>query len=151
MYRARLQPTTAKSTAEAEYVAASDVVSDVLWAKRLLAELGHDQGTATILEDNQTAITWTEDPVTTRRAKHIEVKYHSVRDQVENKEVKFVWIPTEIMLADLLTKDVSRARFKEMRKRLLGPWVIGTLPPGRPTQSASLAEAKRWEFKHFYR
>lgn len=70
-------------------------------------ELGFSQGTIKIFEDNEACIALTKDPQDRKRTKHIQVRYHVVRDYVNQKLIEFVYCPTENQLADMFTKGVS--------------------------------------------
>ena len=72
-----------------------------LWLKLLLKELGYSQETVTIYEDNQAAIKISKNPQDHKRTKHIQVKYHYVRDQIRNGDFKLAYIPTDNLLGDI--------------------------------------------------
>ena len=61
--------------------------------------------------DNTTAITWTKNPMLNNKTEHIEIKYHLVREKVEAKIITPVYVPTELQLADLFTKNFHKQRF----------------------------------------
>ena len=105
----RKQATVAKSSTEAEYVALSIATQEAIWLRRLLVDLGFvvDCST-TIFEDNQGAIELSKNPKHHNRTKHIDVNYHFVRERVATKEVNICYCPTNDMLADMLTKGVTR-------------------------------------------
>ena len=111
-WSSKRQATVAASTTEAEYVAAAQAVKEALWLRNLLADLdlAQDGGTITIYADNQSAIKLLKNPVVSMRSKHIDVVYHFARERVARKEVKFEYVKTEHMLADMLTKPVSKAK-----------------------------------------
>ena len=74
----------ALSTAEAEYIAASMACCDAVWLRKLLSELfGLVPDTIVILCDNQSGIHLTENPVFHNRSKHIDIRYHFIRDRVQ--------------------------------------------------------------------
>lgn len=60
-----------------------------------------------IFNDNQSAIKLTENQVFHKRTKHIHVKYHFIRDKVKNKDIKLLYMPTNEMVADMLTKSLG--------------------------------------------
>jgi hypothetical protein len=110
-WQSKRQPTVAASTTEAEYMAAAFTVKEAIWLRLLLADLHLQSGTVPIKADNQSAIKILKNPVTSARSKHIDVAYHFARERVERKDVKFDYIRTEHMLADALTKPVSKSKF----------------------------------------
>jgi hypothetical protein len=122
-WMSKLQPTVALSSAEAEYMAACAATQEAVYLRRLLEGLGFKQEGATlILEDNQGCIALSENPVHHQRTKHIDVRYHFVRERVESGEVKLVYVPTEHQLADLLTKPLFKPRVELLRTGVLGHW-----------------------------
>ncbi len=109
----------ALSTAEAEYVALSVATQEVVWIRRLLSDLGACPKEPTILmEDNQGAIAISKNPVSHARTKHIDIKFHFVREAVKEGIISLTYCPTEKMTADLLTKPLTRIRFKSLRKEM---------------------------------
>jgi hypothetical protein len=122
-WMSKLQPTVARSSTDAEYMAACAATQEAVYLRRLLEGLGYKQEGATlILEDNQGCIALSENPVNHQRTKHIDVQYHFVRERVESGEVRLVYVPTEHQLADILTKPLPKARVEELRKGMLGHW-----------------------------
>jgi hypothetical protein len=120
-WASRLQPTVALSTAEAEYMAACSATQEALFQRQLLSDLDFPQKQpTTIYEDNTAAIALTENPVFHQRTKHIDIRYHFVRERVEMGDVKLVHITSEEQLADLLTKALSKPKVEKFRERVLG-------------------------------
>ena len=79
----------ALSTAEAEYIAVSMAYCEVVWLRNLFSELfGHVLDTTMILCDNQSGIRLTENPVFRDRSKHIDIRYHFIRDMVQRGTVR---------------------------------------------------------------
>jgi hypothetical protein len=106
-YASRKQATHAMSSAESEYIAASGAIQEALWLQDLLTELGYPQLEPTALEcDNQGAIALSKDPRQHRKTRHIELRYHMVRANVESGTVKLTYIPGENNTADILTKPL---------------------------------------------
>jgi hypothetical protein len=100
VWRASLQKTVALSSAEAEYMALSDCVKEVLWMRMLLKDIGSEQLEATtIQEDNQGAIALAKNVGYQARTKHIDIRYHFVREQVVAGTVHLQYVAS----ADQLT------------------------------------------------
>lgn len=72
----------------------------------------------TIMEDNQGAIAMTKNPIGHRRTKHIDIKYHFVREQVQRGTLQIKYCCTKEMLADLFTKPLTRGQFEYLRSKL---------------------------------
>ena len=71
-----------------------------------------------LLVDNQSVITLSKNPVHHNRSKHIDTRYHFIRECVEDKKTKIGFIRTEDQLADIFTKALGRMKFQEMRDRI---------------------------------
>ncbi|KAG2758567.1 hypothetical protein Pcac1_g29300 [Phytophthora cactorum] len=67
-----------------------------------------------IREDNQSCIKMTKNPVNHGRAKHIDIKYHHIRDEVKRGEVKLQYCETSVMLADIMTKALAGPRHTDL-------------------------------------
>ena len=90
-------------------MAATNASQEAVWLRALMHDLGYGKRYPTVIkDDNQSCIALTKNPVFTARTKHIDIKYHYVREKVENKEVKFEYCATTNMVADVLTKALPR-------------------------------------------
>ena len=83
------------STTKAEYIAAGSCCSQLLWMKKFLSDYGISQDTLVVYCDNSSAIDISKNPVQHSKTKHIEIRYHFIRDLVERKIVALEYIPTE--------------------------------------------------------
>ena len=109
------QATVALSTAEAEYVALSAATQEVIWLRRLLTDVEvPPEGPTVIHEDNQGAIAMAKNPVGHARTKHIDIRYHFVREGVQNGAIVLKYIATDEMIADMLTKPLPKHRFEKL-------------------------------------
>ena len=117
-WRSKKQTCVALSTAEAEYVALAGAAQEAMWMRQLTAELEIDAPAEaiTIFEDNQSAICMTKNPQFHGRSKHISIKYHFIRDHVNDGVVKLQYCPTGDMVADMLTKGLPKDQFIELRQ-----------------------------------
>lgn len=117
-WRSHRQKCVSLSTTEAEYVAAATGSKEVVWMRRLLRDLGWEQLNPTPLRcDNQSAIRLIRSPELQlhQRTKHIDVKYHFVKNLQEDGILDAVYVNTEAQLADLLTKGLDGNRFQRLR------------------------------------
>ena len=81
-----------------------------------MEKLGYTQKSPTkINEDNQSCIAWVYDDGSTKRAKHIALKYHYSKDMAAKGEIKVEYCPTADMIADIMTKPLGRNRFDALR------------------------------------
>lgn len=104
----RRQKTTAQSTAEAEYMSAAEAAKEMVWLRGLLEEMIGTIERPTMWVDNQSAIKIINNPTITQHSKHIRVRYHYIREVVEEGIFKTEYINTKEQLADVLTKPLSR-------------------------------------------
>ena len=113
------QKVVAQSSAEAEYVAAAKATSQAIWLRRILEDIGEKQQEATILFcDNKSAISIAKNPVNHERTKHIAIKYHFIRDAVEQGEIQLEYCKTQEQLADIFTKALPKEKFCYLRERI---------------------------------
>lgn len=102
------QPTVALSTAEAEYMAMASAAQEALWLRQLHLEFGlKEDCTLPIYCDNQSAIRLAMNDCYKPRTKHIDIRYHFLRDNVNNKLINFMYCKGSEMVADILTKGTT--------------------------------------------
>lgn len=121
-WKSRKQPTVALSTCEAEYMALASAVQESMYLVQLLHGLDKNKHHTPVLiyEDNQGTIELSKNPVCRQRSKHIDVKYHFVRSAHVDGKVKIQYCPTEHMLADVLTKPLTKPKFEMFKCHLFG-------------------------------
>ena len=103
------QQTAALSSTEAEYIAACSATQETMYLRAVLRDLGFAQGEATPLHaDNTGCIQIANNPVFHARTKHIELKYHYIREKIETGDTVLVYENTEHNIADFLTKILPR-------------------------------------------
>ena len=107
-WRSCLQTTVAKSATEAEYYALSNCIDEVTFMKQLLLELGIEVETVPIYEDNKGAVDLAGNPVYHKRVKHIDIRYHAIREKVADGMVIVLNISTRANFADVHIKAVSK-------------------------------------------
>lgn len=112
-WRTLKQSCIATSTTEAEYVSLCECLKVVKWARKLLREICmlDPAVPSTVYEDNTGVLDWSHG---TRRAKHIELKYHFVVQAIESGEAILKYCTTDAMLADIFTKALSVDRFRRL-------------------------------------
>lgn len=115
-WKSKKQSCVALSTAEAEYMALASEAQEAMWLRQLLADLKEKPTGATLIyEDNQSAICMSKDPQYHGRAKHIDIKYHFIRHQVECGTVELKYCRSEDMVADIFTKGLCQDQFLKLR------------------------------------
>ncbi len=113
------QSCVAQSTVEAEYIAASETAKEAVWIQRILPELKLSPGgPISIFCDNQGTIQLTRNPEQRQRTKHIDIRYHYIREQQEEGSIKIGYIQSENQLADILPKALPKPRFERLREAI---------------------------------
>lgn len=125
----RRQTTVATSSTEAELVAATDCVKELAHMRNLITELFDSntknemfvkEGTLSLLLDNQGAIKLIQNGVNSKRTKHLDVKYHYIKERVERNLINIKFIGTDEQTADILTKPLQRVKFAYHKTKLMG-------------------------------
>ncbi|KAG6521833.1 hypothetical protein ZIOFF_018966 [Zingiber officinale] len=113
------QKTVSLSSAEAEYIAATDAACEAVWLRRILSDVEQKQeAPITIFCDNNSTIAMTKNPVFHARTKHIELRHHFIRDLVSDKKIQLKFINTNKQLADGFTKAVSSGKIEQLRNHV---------------------------------
>ncbi|CAM8994640.1 unnamed protein product [Rhodiola kirilowii] len=117
-WKSQLQPIVALSSTEAEYIAATEASKEAIWLKGILQEIDRNTYMPIIYMDFQSALCLCKDPVYHERSKHIDVRYHFIRDMIESKEFEIRKILGEKNPADFRTKIVTTNKFQFCRDAL---------------------------------
>lgn len=118
-WSSRKQPIVTLSTTEAEFVAAAACASQAVWMKRILEKLSLEESKCTtILCDNSSTIKLSKNPVLHGRRKHIDVRFHFLRDLTREGAVELVYCGTQDQLADVMTKPLTLDAFQRSRSQL---------------------------------
>lgn len=114
------QKLVSKSSTEAELIAVSDQISQIIWIKNFLSDQGYEMKPIIIYQDNQSAITLENKGLTNNnRMKHIEIRYYFIKDLIDQKQVEVTYIPTEHMVADYFTKPLQGKLFNQHRQAIM--------------------------------
>jgi len=118
--RSSKQKIVTKSSTEAELVGLTDSLGQSIWTRDFLGGQGYTMGPADVFQDNlSTMALAAKGRSTSDRTRHIHVRYFFVKDRVDSGEVCIKYMPTKLMLADILTKPLQGELFRAMRKELL--------------------------------
>ena len=110
---------TSQSTAEAKYVATAIHCTNIVWIKHLLKGMKEEITEPMIVYcDNTSAINISNNPVMHAKTKHIAIKYHYVRELVEDKQVKMKYINSKEQIADIFKKSLPKDAFEYLRGKL---------------------------------
>ncbi|XP_039834699.1 secreted RxLR effector protein 161-like [Panicum virgatum] len=113
------QKVVALSTCEAEYIAAAMACCQGVWLGQLLGELAGEEAQAPVLiVDNLSAIALAKNHVHHDRSKHIDTKFHFIRDCVNGGLIKLEYVETARQLGDILTKPLGRVRLMELKTKI---------------------------------
>lgn len=101
-------------------MATTEAGKEVLWVAKFLAYLGFrlPSQLVDLRADNKGAISLTENPKFHRKTKHIKVRWHWIREKVEQKGIAISYISTKEMRADILTKALNTKMFKDFRRMI---------------------------------
>merc|ERR1712212_1155612 len=109
MGKSKKQRIVALSTCEAEYMAMTYAMQEANFLRQLYSDItGCDRDTVHLHVDNKGAIALAKNPVHHQRSKHIDIRYHFIRSEVEKKIVNLVYVPSNDNIADIFTKPVSK-------------------------------------------
>ena len=124
IWRSKKQPIVTLSSGEAEYVSLSTAGKDVIWVHKLMVELApffdeprrlYPARPTQVYTDSQNSIALTKDSVHHERTKHIDVRYHWIRQTVEQGHFKISYCDTNNNVADLFTKALGTVKFVHFR------------------------------------
>ncbi|KAI3680869.1 hypothetical protein L6452_35646 [Arctium lappa] len=110
-WTSKKQNSVSTSTAEAEYVAAGSCCSQILWMRNQLLDYDLQLSKIPIYCDSTSAIAIANNPVLHSKTKHIEIRYHFIRDHVMNGDIELHFIPTDFQLVNIFTKPIDETRF----------------------------------------
>lgn len=112
------QKSVSLSTTESEYISASQSIREMIWIYRLLKNLGVSFSQPVLFVDNQSAIKLIKNPELHKRSKHIDVKYHFIREKLREELFDLKYVKTDQQLADIFTKSLPRNSFEKLRDLL---------------------------------
>ena len=113
-WSSKKQNIVALSSTEAEYVAQTHAAKEAIWLQSFISEIrGNKKDPLTILCDNQGAIALAKDNKFHARTKHIDLRYHFVREAVEDGKIKVAYIPTDENVSDIFTKPLAKPKFQK--------------------------------------
>ena len=121
-WKSKKEPPVALSTCESEYMALAKTTQESLYLIQLLNGMDPQQRyePAKILGDNQGAIAVSKDTVNRQRGKHIDIKYHFIRDALHKKKTEIIYCPTTDMFADIMTKPMTKLKLERFKRLLFG-------------------------------
>ena len=117
-WKSRKQQTVSLSTCEAEYIALAEAAQEGKFLRQLCIDLRilNTSDSALVNADNQGAIKLAKNPMFHKRSKHIDIKYHFIRRELELNTIRVEYVASEDNLADIFTKTVSRVKLDKFRR-----------------------------------
>jgi len=120
-WKSKKQELVTLSTMESEFVALNHAAKEAIWIKNLLCELSlpvksiesEEPSPVLIYEDNQSCIAASENPKYHQRTKHIDIRYHFIRERIQSGDIILEYMPTNEMTADMLTKPLPFYTFQK--------------------------------------
>lgn len=118
-WSSKKQPIVTLSTTEAEFVAATVCTCQAIWMRRILTELRQEQAKSTmIMCDNSSAIKLSRNPVLHGCSKHIDVRFHFLRDLMKEGTVKMIHCGTQDQMVDIMTKPLKLETFQKLQTKM---------------------------------
>jgi hypothetical protein len=119
--KSKKQKLVSRSSTECELIGLNDGLPEVVWAKEFLEYLGIVQKTVVVFEDNQSSIILANKKLgaTTGRTKHIQIRFHYIKQLIDQKLINIEYLPTNEMMADILTKPLTGGLFQRLRNKIL--------------------------------
>ena len=107
------------STIEAEYIATAFCACQCIWLRRVLEKLGHKEENSTLIQcDNNSTIQLSKNSVFHGRSKHIDIRFHFLRDLTRDKIVELSYCNSQEQVADIMTKPLKLEQFLKLRSML---------------------------------
>jgi len=113
-WQSKKQTSVATSTAEAEYIAAASCTSQIQWLQYQLLDYGIKETKTPLLVDSKFAISINQNPVQFSKTKHIEIRYHFIRDCYEKGKIEVKHVATANQIADIFTKPLDTSTFQKL-------------------------------------
>jgi hypothetical protein len=117
-WASKKQNSVALSTAEAEDIAACHCCAQLLQMRQTLRDYGYKLSQVPLICDNESAIHMVDNPIEHSRTKHIDIRYHFLRDHQQKGDIEIAYGNTKNQLADIFTKPLDEKTFSKLRNEL---------------------------------
>jgi hypothetical protein len=117
-WASKKQNFVALSTVEDEYIAAGHCCEQLLWMRQTLRDYGYKLSKVPLLCDSESAICMADNPVEHSRTKHINIRYHFLRDHQQKGDIEIAYVNTQNELTDIFTKPLDEKTFSKLRNEL---------------------------------
>lgn len=120
LWRSKLQSMVALSTCESEYIALTEGIKDLMWLENVIRATGSVQNLSVMIRsDSNSAMDLAKCIKIPRRSKHIDTRYHFIKEYIKRPYVKMAYVPTEIHISDAFTKILPSSRMEKLLKEIL--------------------------------
>ena len=136
------QKIVTKSSTESELVAITDSIGEVIWLRNFLIEQGYQVPPAVLFQDNMSTIALCERGEAGHRTKHIKIRNFFIKEHIDGGEVVVRHMPTDDMVADILTKPLQGAKFEVLCDRLVGKYDVPAAVLTRPLPKSRFEELR---------
>jgi hypothetical protein len=117
-WASKKQNSVALSTAEVEYIAAGPCCAQLLWMRQTIRDYGYKLRKLHLLCDNESAVRMVDNPIEHSRTKHIDIRYHFLRDHQQKGDIEIAYVSTHNQLVDIFTKPLDEKTFSKLRNEL---------------------------------
>ena len=120
--RSTKQKLNTKSSTETELVGADDCLPQILWTNNFIKAQGYEIKNTVLYQDNRSTMLLEKNGMlsSSKRTKHINVRYYFIKDQIDKKNISIEYCPTEEMIADFFTKPLQGNLFVKFRAKIMG-------------------------------
>ena len=128
------------SSTEAELIGVNDVAGQIIWTRNFINKQGYNINTSTLFQDNKSAMLLEQNGIlsSSKRTKHINVRYYFIKDCIDWKEIHVIHCPTESMVADYFTKPLQGSKFVKFWDIIMGSKCFGSLNKERVEESEGI-------------
>jgi hypothetical protein len=117
-WASKKQNSVALSTAKVEYIAAGHCCAQLLWMRQTLRDYGYKLSKVPLLCNNESAIRMADNPVEHSRTKHIDIRYHFLRDHQQRGDIEIAYVSTKEQLVDTFTKPLDEKTFSKLSNEI---------------------------------
>jgi hypothetical protein len=117
-WASKKQNSVAISIAEAKYIVAGHCCVQLLWMRKTLRDYGYKLSKVSLLCDNESAIRMADNPVKDSLTKHIDIRYHFLRDHQQKGDIEIGYVSTHNQLSNIFTKPLDENTFNKLRNEL---------------------------------
>jgi hypothetical protein len=117
-WASKKQNSVALSTTEAEYIVVGHCCAHLLWMRQTLRDYDYKLSKVPLQCDNESAIRMADNPIEHSRTKHIDIRYHFLRDHQQRGDIEIAYVSTHNQLADIFTKPLDKNTFSKLRNEL---------------------------------